>query len=59
MHLRVNTSGGVAEDALVEDGEDAAASALANGRADLREVVGVGGSLRSCGSSKSVTVSKG
>ena len=45
MHLILDTGGGVAEDALVEDGEDTAASTLADGGADLGEVVGIGGSL--------------
>jgi hypothetical protein len=39
-NLLDNTSGGVAEDALVEDGQDTAASTLANGRAGRGELVG-------------------
>lgn len=45
--LVLNTSGGVAKDALVENREDAATSALSNCGADLREVVGIGGNIRS------------
>lgn len=37
-----NSSRGLAEDGLSEDGEHAAASALADGRADCAEVVGIG-----------------
>lgn len=48
MHLVLDTGGGVAEDALVEDGEDTAASTLANGGADLGEVVGIGGGVWGC-----------
>jgi hypothetical protein len=44
-HLRGNTSGGVAEDALVKDGQNAAASTLADGGADLGEVVSVNGDV--------------
>lgn len=47
-HLILDTGGGVAEHTLVEDREDAAASALADGGANLREVAGIGRSLRSC-----------
>ena len=43
-HLVLDTGGGVAEDTLVEEGEDTAASTLADLGADRREVVGVGGS---------------
>lgn len=40
-HLTVNTSGGVAENSLVENRQDTAASSLANGGANSREVIGI------------------
>ena len=40
--LVLDTSGGVAQDALVKNREHAASSALADGRADPAEVVGAG-----------------
>lgn len=37
---RVNTNWGVAENALIKDGQDAASRALADGGADGRELIG-------------------
>jgi len=42
MHLVLNTGGGVAENALVKNGQHAAASTLADGGASCAEVVGAG-----------------
>lgn len=42
-HLGVDANGGLAEDTLVENGQDTAASALANGRADHAKVIGGSG----------------
>lgn len=44
-----NTGGGLAEDILAQDGEDTAASLLADGLADGLEVGGVGGDGRGVG----------